>query len=172
MPSLRLEPLPPRIGKGDILRFVCDSGGIPGAQVGRIDLRGALALVEVPAHWLGRLVKALDGATLQDRRLHVRAAESQPATGDDHFAHLARCLEWEAQAEAERIVEDMASASGESKFLTGLVMAGEDSGLGGRCILSLAKRNRKQPLPWNPLEPGTPVVLTPEDHADEERWRG
>src|SRR5262249_29150407 len=38
----------------------------------------------------------------------------------------------------------------------------ESSGLGGRCILTLAKRNRDRSLPWTRLGVGTPVLLTEE----------
>src|SRR5262249_42513861 len=63
-----------------------------------------------------------------------------------------------------------AERTGES--LIGLVVVEEDSGLGGRCILTLAKRNRSLPLPWNRLGPGTPVLLAPEGGSTTEGCRG
>ncbi len=56
------------------------------------------------------------------------------------------------------------------KSLAGMIIADEDSGLGGRLVLTFAKRNR-QPLPWTRLEPGTPVLLSHEGN-DEENWHG
>ena len=173
MASLRLESLPHRIGKGDVLRFVCDVGGITGAQVGRIDLRGSIAVVEVPGPWLARLVRSLDGATIRENRVHARADGAFVAgEGDEYFARLARLIELESGAESDRAAQDgpAVDASRSGKVLVGLVIAGEDSGLGGRCILSFTRRNRELELPWNRLEPGTPVLMIAD--ADVERWRG
>ncbi len=170
MALLHLEPLAPRVRRGDVLRFICEAGGISGALVGRIELRGAIAVVEVPAQWLVRLVKSLDGASMGERRLHARAVTAANAVNEnDHFARLARCLALEADAEVERITSNAASEK-RDKSLAGLVVAGEDSGLGGRWIVSFARRNRAQPLPWNRMEPGTPVLVSPE--GADEAWRG
>ena len=94
----------------------------------------------------------------------------------DHFGHLARLVEMEAAAEAQRALGDQralsaaqAEASGNS--LVNLVIVEESSGLGGRCLLTLAKRNTS--LPWNRLEPGTPVLLSSSKLGKDERgWRG
>ncbi len=48
----------------------------------------------------------------------------------------------------------------------------ETSGLGGRCILTLAKRNRTLSLPWNRLEPGSPVMLSAGGGKVGEGWHG
>jgi hypothetical protein len=61
MPLLHLEPLPPRTTKGDLLDLLAGAG-LDRRRVGRIDLRGRLAVIEVPDGWPPRLVKALDGA--------------------------------------------------------------------------------------------------------------
>jgi len=93
----------------------------------------------------------------------------------DHFARLSRCLELEAAAEAQQALKSLqglsaADAERTGKSLHGLVITDEDSGLGGRCILTLAKRNRSLSLPWNRLEPGAPVLLSAEGAATE-NWR-
>src|SRR5262249_30370560 len=84
---LYLEPVPPRTTKGEILHFLMTAGGIRRDQVGRIDLRGATAVVEVPPGWETRLVKALDGAALKNRRLRAwsTAGPDSPSAGEDHF---------------------------------------------------------------------------------------
>jgi hypothetical protein len=175
MALLHLEPLPPRTTRGDLLRLLIEQGGLDRARVGRIDLHGRLATIEVPDAHLPRLVRALDGARLHDRA--VRAwADAGPADADDHFARLTNLLELESQAEARQLVERLqrlpaeeAEASGLS--LTGLVVLDSYAGLGGRFVLSLGKRDRSRPLPWNRLEPGAPVVLTVAEGPGE-GWRG
>src|SRR5258708_155849 len=106
MPLLHLEPIPRRTTKGELLAFLIASGGIARAQVGRIDLNGNSAVVEVPAGWETRLVKALDGAALKERRLRAWASGAVNAPADeDHFRRLARLLELESQAEARQTSE-------------------------------------------------------------------
>ncbi len=77
MALLHLEPLPARVSRGDLLRFVCEQGGIDGKQVGRIDIAGRLATIEVPDSWEARLVRALDGAAFLQGRLRVRSAGAE-----------------------------------------------------------------------------------------------
>jgi superfamily I DNA and/or RNA helicase len=96
------------------------------------------------------------------------------ATAEDHFDRLARLLDLESAAEADRIREQArrlgpegAEASGQC--LVGLVVQDEYAGLGGRYLLTLAKRG--QPLPWTRLESGAPVVVTPQGKG-KAGWRG
>jgi ATP-dependent RNA/DNA helicase IGHMBP2 len=176
MALLYLEPLPARTTKGEVLDFLHAQSGLDRRRVGRIDLRGATAVVEVPDGWEARLLKALDGAALKDRRLRVRSggAAGGSAGGEDHFQRLARLLELEAKAEAEQARERMqrlspAEAERTGDCLVDLVVTEETSGLGGRCILTLAKRNRGQPLPWTRLQAGDPVLLTATGGAADAR---
>jgi len=178
MPLLHLSPLPPRITKGELLRFVCDTGGIRSEDIGKINVGGTAATVEIPNEWLARLLKALDGASLKNRRLRVSCLADAPrtSTNEDHFQRLSRLLELEGEAEVQQTQESLGRLSSSEAEKTGkslgnLVIVEEDSGLGGRCILTLAKRNRQIALPWTRLEPGTPVLLSPEGAA-ENRWRG
>src|SRR5947207_1621422 len=132
---LHLEPLPQRTTKGEILNLLCTTGGLRREQVGRIDLRGASAVVEVSANWEARLVKALDGASFKERRLRVWSTGGAvaPADPNDHFQRLARLLNMEAQAEAQQILADAASLSAVAaertgNALVGLVIVEESSG--------------------------------------------
>jgi ATP-dependent RNA/DNA helicase IGHMBP2 len=178
MPLLHLEPLPPRTSKGDLLRLLIDTGGLGRQQVGRIDLAGPAATVEVPDGWESRLVKALDGASFKDRRLRAWVTGGAPGGGgEDHFRRLARLLTLESEAEARQTLEQVrrlspAEAARTGDCLLGLVITEESSGLGGRCILTLAKKDRTQPLPWTRLGTGTPVLLSPAGGAEDEGWRG
>lgn len=85
-----------------------------------------------------------------------------------YFDRLARWLDLEAEAEIERLAlrrqrqsAEHAERSGET--LLDLVIDDHESGLGGRMLLTLVKRNRSVGLPWNRLRTGSPVILT----ADE-----
>lgn len=178
MPLLYLEPLLPRTKKGDVLHLLCQAGGIKREQVGQIDLRGAIAVVEVPVGWETRLAKVLDGAELKGRRLRCRAGGAISSIGpDDHFGRLARLVRLESEAEAQELTQksrrlSVAEAEATGECLVSLVIAEESFGLGGRCIVTLSKRDRSRSLPFNRLEPGSPVFMTPEGVAGSDGWRG
>jgi hypothetical protein len=80
MPLLHLEPLPRRITKGDLLAFLDQIGGLDRNRVGRIELRGTQAVVEVPDGWEARLIKALDGQRRSARRI-AGDSPGRPAAG-------------------------------------------------------------------------------------------
>src|ERR1700733_12880838 len=109
MTPLHLEPLPPRTTKGEILNLLCTTGGLRREQVGRIDLVGATATIEVPAEKENRLVKALDGAALKERRLRAWSTGDvvAPVDPNDHFQRLARLLTLESEEEARRTLENV-----------------------------------------------------------------
>ena len=61
MALIYLAPLSSRATKGGLLAFLCGASGIEGKRVGKIELQGSTALVEIPDDWEARLVTALDG---------------------------------------------------------------------------------------------------------------
>ena len=174
MPLLHIEPLPRRTTKGEILNLLCTVGGLRREQVGRIDLHGCTAAIEVPAGSEGRLAKALDGTSFKDGLLRawITGGVAIPTDADDHFQRLAQLLNLESQAEVQQILDKAGQAEGTGDSLAGLVVVEETSGLGGRFIWTLAKRNRTLPLPWNRLEPGAPILLSAANGKKGEGWRG
>ena len=168
MPVIHLEPVPRRVTKSDVLSLLHTIGGLDRQRVGRIELHGGRATVEVPEGWQFRLARQLDGQRLGDRPVRVWAERSGSgrAAGEDHFERLARLLQLESAAEAQQAVErarrlSPAEAERCGTSLIDLVLIDEDTGLGGRRLWQLGKRNRS-PLPWTRLDVGSPVVLTPE----------
>lgn len=177
MPLLHLEHLPPRTTRKELVGFLLTVGGIGARQLGKIDLRNRTATIEVPENWVARLLKALDGSSWKDGRIQVRlvAAPSASDSPEDHFQRLTRLLEVEAEAEAQQVrerVRRLADADAErtGNALVDLVVVDEYAGLGGRCILTLAKRNRTLAIPWTRLQAGTPVILAQMGGAAG--WRG
>jgi ATP-dependent RNA/DNA helicase IGHMBP2 len=101
-------------------------------------------------------------------------ARAAPESAEQHFGRLTRLLELEAAAEQEQLLRaagrhtaEAAERTGNS--LVGLVVREEDTGLGGRVLLRLGKRDERQRLPWTRLGTGTPVVLS---EAAGRGWRG
>ena len=70
-----------------------------------------------------------------------------PTLTDPHFDRLIRLLELEAEAEKQEALQDMqcqspAEAEASGTTLTNLVIRDEDTGFGGRILLTLGKRNQ------------------------------
>jgi ATP-dependent RNA/DNA helicase IGHMBP2 len=112
----------------------------------------------------------------------IDVTEDKLPTADEHFERLLRLLELEAEAEKAELLRYMqrrspteAEESGNS--LINLVVRAEDTGLGGRSLLTLGKRNHSMSLPWTRLRTGTPVVLSEEGQPEPGQqmaagWRG
>lgn len=95
----------------------------------------------------------------------------------DHFQRLLRCLELEAEAEAAEIVKRSQRATGEEAERSGVCLIGltireEETGFGGRAVLTLGKRDRRAELPWTKLNSGSPIVLSEEQVAESGICRG
>ncbi|MEN6424620.1 MAG: AAA domain-containing protein [Phycisphaerales bacterium] len=175
---LHIESLPRQVTKSDLLNFLSSVSGIERSRVGRIDLRAGQAVIEIPEGWEARLVKALDGQSLGGRRVRVWAeSPGSPSDADGgHFERLARLLELENREEARQAAErgrrlSPADAERTGTCLVDLVVTDEDTGLGGRHILQLAKRKRSL-LPWTRLGVGSPVVLSPDTNKGAVESRG
>ena len=83
---------------------------------------------------------------------------------NDPFERMAALLQMEAREQARQTLERVrrltaAEAERSGDCLLGLVVRDESAGLGGRFVLTLAKRGGA-PLPWTRLQPGSPVLLS------------
>jgi superfamily I DNA and/or RNA helicase len=81
-------------------------------------------------------------------------------------------LKMESVAEKQQIDErrqrrTKADAEKSGETLLDLAITHHESGLGGRTLLTLVKRNRTLRLPWNRLRVGAPVVLSSEGAEGE-----
>jgi hypothetical protein len=165
MATVHLDPLPRNATPGEVLRFVAETAGLDGKLVGKIQFQPRGVTVELPDSHASRAVAALDGATYRERRVRARLTGAvKRDKSPDHFDRLVRLLEIEA-AEERRRLKEVASGgrSADDPFgasLTALVVREEDIGLGGRLLLTLARKGSTDPLPPNRLQSGSPVVLT------------
>lgn len=98
-----------------------------------------------------------------------------PLTPNDYFRRLMRLLTLEAKAEAaqfQAVRQQRSLAERSGSALWQLFVRDERVGLGGRVLVTLSKRTPRQPLPWNRLRVGTPVLLSAEEAADGWSKRG
>ena len=90
-----------------------------------------------------------------------------------HFDKLLRWIQLESDAETKRLAERRQRSSGEQversgEALIDLAIEDHQTGIGGRFLLNLVKRNRTLALPWNRFRVGSPVVLSVEDDPQNE----
>lgn len=179
MPILHLESLPSGMRKADVIHLLVGDGGIQQRRLGQIDLHGAHASVEVPEGWESRLARHLDGIVFKHKRIRAWAGGSLVSSNGEEgpFQKLARLLEMEAEAEVERMMENIqslapADAERSGEAIINLVIDEQQPGLGGRLILSLRKRNSELDLPWTKHRIGRPILLTAEDSKVDLNYRG
>ena len=140
-------------------------------RVGRIDLQGPTAVVEVPEGWEVRLARRSMAPSFAPAGcVPGRDAPRLHGSDEDHFQRLARLLDLECAGRGgaggrQARATPPADAERSGRCLTDLIIAEESSGLGGRCLLTLVKRNRTLDLPWTRLQAGSPVLLRAEDAA-------
>ncbi|HVV98841.1 MAG TPA: AAA domain-containing protein [Planctomycetaceae bacterium] len=171
MAWLQIEGLPSRTGKGELFKLIVEAG-LAKDRVGKIELQGSEAAIEVPDGWEDRLARALDGAVTGNRTLRAWSRGDGNTPGAEHFDKLLRLLDLEERAEADRLREEMrrstpaqAEASGNS--LVDLVVIDENAGLAGRFLVELVRRNRAE-LRWSRLGVGAPVLLSPMEATTDE----
>ncbi|QGJ70835.1 P-loop containing nucleoside triphosphate hydrolase [Planctomycetales bacterium 10988] len=173
MTLLFLDALPPRTRRGTIVRLLIQVGKLTRQQVGRIEIQGRRATIEVPSRHAERLVRLLDGSSLANQ--FVRASlqrERNSADGEEtHFDKFVRLLELEGEAEARqawlrarKLAPEEAERRGHT--LLNLRLREEESGLGGRWLMTFGKANREESLPWTRLTVGSPVVLSNQESED------
>ncbi len=176
MDILNIDGLPPRTGKGTLLRLLIEEGKIKKSGIGKIILNGGMATIEVSDGWAPRLARALDGIQVESR--HIRAWQQGQGTGQDHFDQLLAWLAMEAGAEQQQRAR---SLQAKGRMLTDyalgrLVIRATDVGLGGRFLVQLAPRNEQLRLPWTRLSVGAPIILSeevrPESKGEAASWRG
>ena len=86
---------------------------------------------------------------------------------EDHFARLLHLLDLEAEAEKLETIRSLeklspAEAEATGKSIINLIIREEDSGLGGKILLTFGKRNENLSLPWSRIGVGSPVILSEE----------
>ena len=161
MALLHIDPVPPRCQPGEVIKFIAERGSLVGKQIGKIAFVGRGVTVEVPDAKAPSLITALDGATFREKPVRVRFAGKADFTNSDHFAHLSRLLDLEAEAEKEEARKRAQSEEGtdDGTILRSLVLRDAEFGLGGRLLLSFSRKNPSEQLPPSRLQSGSPVVL-------------
>ncbi len=96
---------------------------------------------------------------------------------DKHFSSLHRWLEMEGDAERQRLAQrrkiqssELAERTGET--LLDLVVRSHTIGLGGRFLITLAKRRSPDRMPWHRFKVGSPILLSDDQDEDSESLPG
>ncbi len=59
---------------GDIVGAIANEAGIPGKEIGAIDIYERFSFVDIPAQYLQQVLKRMDGATIRSRDARIRVA--------------------------------------------------------------------------------------------------
>jgi superfamily I DNA and/or RNA helicase len=102
---------------------------------------------------------------------------ADPLRADKHFACLHRWLSMEGEAERERLVlrrktQSSAEAERTGETLLDLVIRSHTTGLGGRYLVTVAKRRSPDRLPWHRFKVGSPILLSDNRDDKGDSWQG
>ncbi|MFT7638326.1 MAG: hypothetical protein ACI9G1_000047, partial [Pirellulaceae bacterium] len=181
MSLILLEALPRQTTRGTIVRLIIQVGAVDKRKVGKVEITGRTATIELPENLIDSAVARLDGANLAGRHIRARrhtATRSSSVTSrddEDHFERLIRLLEMESKAEAQHTLGQLRRLSHEEaeqtgRSLVGLSLRDTTTGLGGRFILTFRKPSEEATLPWTRLGVGSPVLVSASNAKDG--WRG
>lgn len=178
--KIRLENLP-ALTKGKLLAITCERSNVKGADVGRIELEGSQATLEVPDRLAARVVEALDSSEVDGRRIRARlvgeasgiAAPLPPE--EEPFERLRWLLDREREAEWARFEGELRTSTGREReergqALLDVFVKEEDGGLLGRTIVKFEKRTG--PLPQTRIGPGDVVRVSRSDPLDAKNPSG
>ena len=182
MPLVYVEPLPRRATRTDCFQFLRDVGGLDRRRIGRIELRGNRALVEVEQGSAARLVKALMArcsaiaasacgwptARCSGRRPARRRGTFRPPRQAAQTGKRGRGRKSDrAAAGSFRLPRPNRAARASSTWSSATKIRGS----AGDGLIQLGRRKRG-PLPWTRLGVGTPVLLSPDGPKPGDGLRG
>ncbi|SMO71198.1 DEAD/DEAH box helicase [Solitalea koreensis] len=61
--------------RGDMLRYICDNSGIPGAKIGRIDVKGVYSFFEVVSEDVEKIFSGLNSIDFKGRTVRVEVSQ-------------------------------------------------------------------------------------------------
>lgn len=102
---------------------------------------------------------------------------ADPLRADKHFSCLHRWLKMEGEAERERLAQrrktqSSAEAERTGETLLDLVIRSHTTGLGGRYLVTVAKRRSPDRLPWHRFKVGSPILLSDNSDESSESYQG
>lgn len=89
-----------------------------------------------------------------------------------YLAKFERLLKLESEAETEQYRKQLQSGGQGRGGLAGLVIRDSEAALGGRIMVTLTKRADQEPLPFNRLTVGSPIMLAEEGVKSANPQRG
>ncbi|MDA1230239.1 MAG: AAA domain-containing protein [Planctomycetota bacterium] len=107
----------------------------------------------------------------------MKSSAKRPLLADQHFANMHRWLGMEGEAERERLAQRRKAQSSDTAERTGetlldLVIRTHTTGLGGRYLITMAKRRSPDRMPWNRFKVGSPILLSDNRDDDGESLQG
>ena len=168
MELLYIDKLPKGFGRNKLMRLLIEEGNFDKLRIGKIDVTGKRAIIELDSDRAARVAETLDGLLVGNSKIRAWH-ELTNENVDDHFSNQLRWLALEAKADQEKA----RSGNRDSETtLSRLVLVDEEVGLGGRVMVRFTPRNTQRGLPWTRLGGGSPVIVVEEGSKGANTWRG
>ena len=63
-----------RVGPSDIVGAIANEAGVPGREIGAIDIHDRFTLVELPAEYVSQVLKRMKGSRIRNYNANIRVA--------------------------------------------------------------------------------------------------
>ena len=180
MALIHLDFLPRHVSKGDILTLLDGACGLGQRRVGRIELRGNQAVIEVPDGWEARLIKGPGRPAVRRPPASGLGPPAPPAAsrgGEDHFQRLGRLAGYgkpgRGPAGGRAGPAALARRRPSGRAIASWTWSWPTNRPAWAAVTWLNWPADAAPLPWTRLDVGSPVVLSPaHGRAPSSPYRG
>jgi ATP-dependent RNA helicase DeaD len=79
-----------RVGPSDVVGAIANEAGVPGREIGAIDIHDRFTLVEIPAEYVGQVLGRMKGSRIRNYNANIRVAAERGRDDDEPRARSAK----------------------------------------------------------------------------------
>ncbi|WP_027339459.1 IGHMBP2 family helicase [Halonatronum saccharophilum] len=171
MIKLIVEGLSKRVGPGDIVGAFTNEAKIDGRMIGKIDLKGSFAIVEVEEEVADEVLNVMDGNQISGITVEIRKKDEEKKDRGEVEKYIDKYIalvQLEREEEIKRHELEIKRLSGyqrEKKGRALLHLRGRDQGeaFGAKVIFKFIRQRRGEALPDHSIDIGDLVLLSKGD---------
>jgi ATP-dependent RNA helicase DeaD len=73
-----------RVGPADIVGAIANEGGVPGRDIGAIDVHDRFTLVDLPSEYVEQVLRRMKGSRIRNYNANIRVAAERARDGESH----------------------------------------------------------------------------------------
>jgi predicted DNA helicase len=168
MTDLIVKNLSDDIGPGDIVGAFTNEAGIDGQQIGKIDFKGQVAIVEIEDNKAEQVAQIMNGNQIAGIKVDVeinneyRSELERVTNYIDKYKKLVQLEREEEMKQHEREISNLSGYEREKKGRAILRLSGRDEGqaFGGKQLIKFVRHRDGEPLPETEISVGDLVMVS------------